>query len=601
MDVRTCQNLPTLFFERATEHDGAPFLWSRDEAKAWAPISWAEAARQVKQLAEGLRQLGVETGDRVALISENRPEWMIADLAIMAAGAISVPAYTTYTAEDYRHVLSNSGARMLIVSTAALARQVLPAANQISYITSIVTIEPLKSMQASADLYGWNAVLALGAATEGDVAGRIAQIEPDATSCLIYTSGTGGVPKGVMLSHANILANCHGAGELLRDYSLGHEVFLSFLPLTHSYEHTAGMMFPISLGAEIYFAAGAETLAADMAEVRPTVMTAVPRLCETLHRRILQGVERTGGWRAALFRKALALGIKRYEAPRSLTLLDRLVDCAVEWLVRRKIRARFGGRLKAFVSGGAPLNREIGRFFVALGVNLLQGYGQTEAAPVISVNPPRRIKVDTVGPALDGTEIRIAADGEILVRGPNVMKGYWNDPEATQRALRDGWLHTGDVGTLDADGFLTITDRKRDFIKTSGGEMISPQRIEGYFTLQEEIAQAMVHGDGRPYVVALVVPNEALVTRHTTSGVVDEAALHRIISAVIDRVNKSLIGPERVRRFAVVLEPFSVANGQLTPTLKIKRHMIRAAYGALIETLYHAREGTPDRSASLPV
>jgi long-chain acyl-CoA synthetase len=292
-----------------------------------------------------------------------------------------------------------------------------------------------------------------------------------------------------MLSHANILANCHGAGELLRDYSLGHEVFLSFLPLTHSYEHTAGMMFPISLGAEIYFAAGAETLAADMAEVRPTVMTAVPRLCETLHRRILQGVERTGGWRAALFRKALALGIKRYEAPRSLTLLDRLVDCAVEWLVRRKIRARFGGRLKAFVSGGAPLNREIGRFFVALGVNLLQGYGQTEAAPVISVNPPRRIKVDTVGPALDGTEIRIAADGEILVRGPNVMKGYWNDPEATQRALRDGWLHTGDVGTLDADGFLTITDRKRDFIKTSGGEMISPQRIEGYFTLQEEIAR----------------------------------------------------------------------------------------------------------------
>jgi len=590
MDVRHSPNLPSLFLSRAAERPERPFLWSR-AGTGWTPITWGEAARQVARLAEGLRHLGIADGDRVALIAENRPEWMIADLAIMAAGAITVPAYTTYTAEDYRHVLDNSGTRAVIVSTIALARRVLPAANQVSSIETIIVMEPVSALQANADIHAWDAVLASAVENaEGTVARRIADIAPDATACLIYTSGTGGVPKGVMHSHANILANCHGAGLLLAEYGLGDEVFLNFLPLTHAYEHTAGMMFPISLGAEIYFAKGAETLAADMAEVRPTVMTAVPRLCETLHRRILQGVERTGGWRATLFHRALALGAKRYETSGALTLTDRLVDRLLDRLVRAKISARFGGRLKAFVSGGAPLSPEVGRFFVALGINLLQGYGQTEAGPVISVNPPGRIRLGTVGPALDGTELRIAEDGEILVRGPSVMTGYWNDPEATAKAVRDGWLHTGDVGGLDADGFLTITDRKRDILKTTGGEMISPQRIEGFLTLEEEIAQAIVLGDGKSYLAALIVPDETLLERHPAGDETADAALHKAVMAVVDRVNTRLAGIERVRRVAVLREAFTVANGQMTPTLKIKRHMIRVAYAEIIEGLYRTRD-----------
>ncbi|HWK46452.1 MAG TPA: long-chain fatty acid--CoA ligase [Stellaceae bacterium] len=585
MDVRSSQNLPSLFLARAAERAERPFLWSKSGA-AWVPITWGEAARQVRQLAEGLRQLGIADGDRVALIAENRPEWMIADLAIMAAGAVSVPAYTSYTAEDYRHVLANSGVRAVIVSTVALARRVLPAANQVSSIETIILLEPISALQANADIHGWEDVLAAGAATIDAVDGRVAAIDPDATACLIYTSGTGGVPKGVMLSHTNILANCHGAGVLLTEYGLGDEVFLSFLPLTHAYEHTAGMMFPISLGAEIYFARGADTLAVDMLETRPTIMTAVPRLCETLHRRILQGVERTGGWRAKLFHRTLELGAKRHATPERVSLVDRLCDRLLDRLVRAKISARFGGRLKVFVSGGASLNPDVERFFVALGINLLQGYGQTEAGPVISVTPPSRIKLGMVGPALVGTELRIAEDGEILVRGPSVMKGYWNDPEASARTVRDGWLHTGDVGTLDVDGFLTITDRKRDFLKTTGGDMISPQRIEGFLTLEEEIAQAIALGDGKSYLAALIVPDEALLKRYPE----DEAGLHKAVWAVVERVNKRLTGIERIRRVAVLREAFSVANGQMTPTLKIKRHMIRAAYAELIDTLYRTRD-----------
>ncbi len=309
-----------------------------------------------------------------------------------------------------------------------------------------------------------------------------------------------------MLSHRNILGNCRGAYRLLEQLGLGDEVFLSFLPLSHSYEHTAGLMFPISIGAEIYFAEGADTLAANLLEARPTIMTAVPRLYETMHQRIRLGIERERGLKRRLFEQAVAIGRKRL-AGETLPLADRLLDPVLERLVRDKVRARFGGRLKAMVSGGAPLNPEIGGFFLALGVRLLQGYGQTEAAPVIACNPPDRTRIDTVGPALDGVEIRIAEDGEILVRGDNVMQGYWNDPEATSRTLVDGWLHTGDIGLLDPDGYLRITDRKRDFIKNSGGDMVAPARVESALTLAPEIAQAMVSGDRRPYLVAVLVPD----------------------------------------------------------------------------------------------
>ena len=587
MDYHTCPNLAAMFFEQAARRGERSFLWLKRDGR-YRAISWQEAARQVTHLARGLRALGIEPGDRVALVAENRPEWMVADLAIMTAGAITVPAYTTHTVEDHRHVLANSGARAVIVSTAALAHRVMPAADQVSTISSIITLEPPTSGQLShAEIYRWEEVMAKGEARADDVSAWVGAVHRDDIACLIYTSGTGGVPKGVMTTHANIFANCYGAFRLLETIGLGDEVFLCFLPLSHSYEHTAGMMFPISLGAEIYFAEGAETLAANMQEARPTIMTAVPRLYETMHQRILRGMERQAAMRVRLFNLALSLGKKRLDDPHVLSLDERLLDWVAEFLVRRKVRQRFGGRLKAMVSGGAPLNPEIGRFFLALGVRLLQGYGQTEASPVVSANPPKRIKIETVGPALAGVEVRIADDGEILVRGAGVMRGYWNDPEATQRTLAGGWLHTGDIGATDADGYISITDRKRDFIKSSGGDMISPARVEGYLTLQAEIGQAMVFGDRRPYLVAVVVPGAELLERFASSR--GDAELQRIVGAAVARVNAELSPVERVRRFIIASEPFTTGNGQMTPTLKIKRHAIRQTYGEALQALYESR------------
>jgi long-chain acyl-CoA synthetase len=325
-------------------------------------------------------------------------------------------------------------------------------------------------------------------------------------------------------------------------------------------------------------------------------MTAVPRLYETLHQRFRLGVDRKGGISKTMFDRAVAIGRKRLLAERA-SLGDRLVDPLLDRVVRAKVRERFGGRLKAMVSGGAPLNPEIGRFFLALGITLLQGYGQTEAGPVISCNLPARIKIDTVGPPLDGVRLRIAEDGEILVAGDNVMKGYWNDPEATARTLEDGWLHTGDVGMIDADGYLRITDRKRDFIKNSGGEMISPARIEGYLTLEPEISQVMVFGDRRPHLVAVVVPDAEFVAAYADgevsadlSALAADPGFTRAIGAAVNRVNLSLTPSERVRRFVVAAEAFTIANGQMTPTLKIKRHVIRERYGAALDALYHSKE-----------
>jgi long-chain acyl-CoA synthetase len=595
MDYDSCRSLPSMFFDQAARLGDKPFLWAKRDGR-YRSVSWAQAARDVRRLALGLRSLEIARGDRVGLVSENRPEWIIADLAIMTAGAITVPTYVTHTVEDHRQVFANSGARAVFVSKPALSARVLAAANQVDSVHTVMAIEPAAGQASAVDLLSWEEMLARGSEQPDDSDETVAAIEPDDTACLIYTSGTGGIPKGVMTTHRNIIANCHGAHRVLAQLGLGDEVFLSFLPLSHSYEHTAGEMFPISIGAQIYFAEGAETLAANMLEARPTIMTAVPRLYETLHQRIRLGVERKGGLSQKMFEQAVAIGRKRLGAERT-RLGERLVDPLLDRTVRSKLRERFGGRLKAMVSGGAPLNPEIGRFFLALGITLLQGYGQTEAGPVISCNLPARIKIDTVGPPLDGVRVRIAEDGEILVGGDNVMKGYWNDPEATARTLEDGWLHTGDVGTVDADGYLRITDRKRDFIKNSGGEMISPARIEGYLTLEPEISQVMVFGDRRPYLVAVVVPDPEFVAAYVDgeasadmNTLAADPGFTKAISAAVNRVNLTLTPSERVRRFVVATEAFTIANDQMTPTLKIKRHVIRERYGTALDALYHSKE-----------
>ena len=386
MDYDSCRSLPAMFFDQAGRLGDKPFLWAKRDGR-YRSISWAAAARDVRRLALGLRSLGIGQGERVGLVSENRPEWVIADLAIMTAGAITVPAYVTHTVDDHRHVLANSGARAVIVSKPPVSARVLAAANQVATVDTVIAIEPAAGQASAVDILPWEELLARGE-TAGDGADLAAGLGPDDTACLIYTSGTGGTPKGVITSHRNILANCRGAHRLLEIIGLGNEVFLSFLPLSHSYEHTAGLMFPISLGAEIYFAESADTLAANMLEARPTIMTAVPRLYETLHRRITLGIERKGGLTRRMFDKTVVIGGKRVSS-QALTFSERLLDPLLDRLVRAKLRRRFGGRLKAMVSGGAPLNPEIGGFFLALGVGLLQGYGQTEAAPVIACNSRR--------------------------------------------------------------------------------------------------------------------------------------------------------------------------------------------------------------------
>lgn len=601
MDYQSRTSLTATFFEQAAKLGRKPFLWAKRDG-AYQPLSWLEVAEQVSLLARGLSEIGIGPGDRVVLVSESRPEWLIADVAIMAAGGITVPAYTTNTVADHLHILNNSGAKAVIVSTAALADRVVAAAVQAAHVPIVISIEhPDLQQNPGLELHEWNTLLARGATLPDDALRlRIAGQKRGDTACLIYTSGTGGAPKGVMLSHGAILHNCEGAYHVLKELGLGDEVFLSFLPLSHSYEHTAGQFFPITIGAQIYYAESVEQLSTNLGEASPTIMTAVPRLYELMRTRIIKGVERTGGKKAKLFFDALRLGTKRLEAPGSLTLGERLYDALLTVLVRKKVRQRFGGRLKAMVSGGAPLNPDVGTFFLALGVRILQGYGQTESAPVVSCNLPFKIKIATVGPAMKGVEVRIADDGEICVRGELVMQGYWADPEATAHALQDGWLHTGDIGHLDEDGYIRITDRKKDIIVNSGGDNISPQRIEGFLTLEPEIAQAMVHGDKRPHLVALVVPDADFAAgwarQHGRSpddlaGLIADSDFKRAVGVAIDRVNRNLSGIEKVRKFLLTAEAFSVANGMMTPTMKIRRHVIRQNYGAALDALYEEKRG----------
>lgn len=597
IDYAAATNLPAMFFDQAARFGDKPFLWHK-ENKAWTPQSWAAVARQVNLLARGFMALGMEPGDRVLLIAENRPEWLIADLATMAAGAICVPGYTTNTVADNLHLLNNSRARFAIVSNRALAERLIAAALSADNAPIIITMEQLGLTQnPGIEIHVWDDILALGRASADTIGQQIAAAKRSDPACVIYTSGTGGAPKGVVLSHGAILCNCMGAYHLLAEIGLDNDVFLSFLPLSHSYEHTAGQFFPISIGAQIYYAEGIEQLAANMAEVSPTLMTAVPRLYELMRARILKGMARSGKLKAWLFDKTVTLGSRHYEEPRSLSWRDRTLNLLLDILVRRKVAARFGGRLKALVSGGAPLNYEVGLFFTALGVRILQGYGQTESAPVVSCNPPGRVKLHTVGPPMKGVEVKIAEDGEILVRGELVMTGYWGDPDTTGQTIRDGWLHTGDIGRIDEDGFIQITDRKKDIIVNSGGDNISPQRVEGLLTLQPEIAQAMVYGDRRPHLVGLLIPDAeqavSWAARHGKDGalstLIHDQDFRRHMAEAVDRVNRNLSPIEKVRRFIMMDEPFTVANEMSTPTLKIRRHVILARHGKALADLYEER------------
>lgn len=545
-------------FDLAAKWPRKPLFRSyRDNA--WHGMSWSEFARKTASCARHLRALGVAPGDRVMICAENRPDYPIAEVALMAIRAVPVPAYTTNMVEDHTHILLDSGARVAIVSAGPIADRVRAGGAGLGGLDLVLEI-------GSAE---WAGMLA-DEAPPSDIAAEAALIPPGAMACLIYTSGTGGVPRGVMLPHRCILSNCRGAIALTRPLGLKDEIYLSYLPLSHSYEHTVGNFFFASLGSEIVYSRGVEHLASDMQTIRPTILTAVPRVLEVIRARVLAQVARQPGWKQQLFEMALAIGNKRQDGV-PLTLAERLMDPVLDRLVRAKIMARFGGRLKAAVSGGARLEPEVGRFFLSIGLTLLQGYGQTEAGPVISATRPGAIRIDTVGPPLPGVELRLGDDGEIQVRGDLVMDGYWGRPEDTAHAIRDGWLHTGDIGTIDEHGNLRITDRKKDMIVLSGGENVSPAKVEGMLMAEPEIAQAVVAGDGRSGLTALLVPAEGY----------DDVG----VAFALSRANHRLSVTERIRRHAVV-GAFTMENGLLTPTQKIRRMLVIRANAEVLQRLH---------------
>lgn len=599
--VDAAPNLVALFLARADEHPQRPCL-TRRVSGVWQTLSWGETRDRVVALAAALGDLGIAPGDRVVLVSENRPEWCIADLGIMAAGAITVPAYTTNTTADHAHILTNSGARALIVSGAKLAANALPAAVDSDACRHVIAIDPLKDLQrGDLAIHQWQDLIAARTDPAADLAAaraRTASVARHDLACLIYTSGTGGSPRGVRQHHGAILRNIAGAITVIeQDFPNNGppgELFLSFLPLSHAYEHTAGQFMPLGMGGQIWYAESLDKLAANIEEAAPTLMVVVPRLFEVLRMRIAKQIEKQGGVAVTLLNQALRLARKEARGE-TLSLPERLLDAALDRTIRKSIRARFGGRLKAMVAGGAPLNPEVGIFFQAIGVTILQGYGQTEAGPVISCNRPRaRLKMHSVGPPLTGVEVKIAGDGEICVRGELVMDGYWMNDAESHRVLQDGWLLTGDIGHLDKDGHLVITDRKKDIIINDKGDNVAPQRVEGMLTLQDEIAQAMVFGDRRPYLVGVVVPEAewALGWARDKGMPADldrlakEPEFHRAVMAAVDRVNARLSVIEKVRRVIIADEPFTTDNQQMTPSLKIRRHVLRQVYGERLERLY---------------
>ena len=596
-------NLVQMFFARAKAKGDAPFLWHKTGGK-WQPISWIETARRVAALATALKALGLKRGDRVALVCENRPEFFISDFAIMAAGCITVPTYTTNTERDHQHILDNSGAAATIVSTEKLARTLLPAVLRATSGNHIVIgIEEFKSGGQSGGFvfHQWKQLIADHPVSPGEVADA-ATFRREELACIIYTSGTGGSPRGVMQHHGAILHNVEGCCALIsEDFGWGDEVFLSFLPLSHAYEHTGGQHFPVGLGAQIYYSEGLEKLASNIEEVRPTIMVVVPRLFEVLRTRIVKQVEKQGKFANYLLDRAVSIGLKK--ATSGIPLHDRPMDMFLNATLRPKLARKFGGRIKAMVSGGAPLTPEVGTFFESLGLTFLQGYGQTESAPVISCNRPKvGLKMDTVGPPLEGVEIKIAPDGEILCRGELVMHGYWRNEEETARVLKPDpaephkgpWLHTGDIGLIDEKGRIKITDRKKDIIVNDKGDNVAPQKVEGMLTLQPEIVQAMIAGDKKPYMTAVIVPDpewtQEWCARNATKCDFKELAhdpdFKKALGEAVERVNKDLSVIERIRKFILADGPFTIENEQLTPSLKIRRHVLKQVYGERLDALY---------------
>ena len=558
MEISKINSLVELYFKKSKEVDKKKIFleWLRPEKQIY---DWNDISKQILKLSIKIKSL-IKSGDRCLILSENRPSWLISDIAIMNAGGISVPIFTTYSPNDYKYILNDCKPTIIIVS------------NNIQYqkIKSFINTEEIKII--SFEKIDTASFLMEEIINENVQEGEINySLKRNMPACIIYTSGTSGNPKGVILSHGGILANCEGAYDLLKPLIKKRDpVFLTWLPLSHSYEHTVQFV-QILLGAKIFYAESLEKLITNMSEAKPTIMTAVPRFYQNLFNKININFSKQTGLKKKLIELTITLGTKKLKKI-ELSFSEKLMNFFCEKLVRSKVKKQFGGRLQAFVSGGGALDKKIGEFLNAIGLPTLQGYGLTEASPVVSCNIPGQIQVETVGPPFKTNIVKIAEDGEILIKGENVMLGYWNKKKETDEVIKDGWLFTGDIGEINEKGNLKITDRKKELIVNLGGDNISPTKIENLLCLSENIKQSFVYGDKKNYLVALIVAEKGTNKEN--------------IKEFIEITNKNLSLIEKIKKFEIIFEEFTIENRMLTPTLKLKRKIILENYKKLLENLY---------------
>ncbi|HEY7461191.1 MAG TPA: long-chain fatty acid--CoA ligase [Gemmatimonadota bacterium] len=596
MDVCTLPQLLTHAVQNYDRPDALKF--KRDGA--YVDISTRQLQREVESVGFGLLALGLQPGDRVALLSENRPGWVLADLAILSAAGLTVPIYPTLVGEQVQYILQDSEARICVVSTREQLEKVL-AIRGGTRLQHVITLDPLHHDDPS--VQSLKQVSALGEKKRDEspalLRERLDALDPHGVATILYTSGTTGRPKGVMLSHENILSNAKSA---LVPFGLGpSDLALSFLPLSHSFERTCGYYALLHAGVSIAYAESVEAVAQNMLEVRPTIVMSVPRLYEKMYARVMDAAlagspvkKRLFVWAKDVGERVVDLRLAGKPVGRALAAQHALASR----LVFSKLRARTGGRVRIFISGSAPLSPKIARFFWGAGLPIYEGYGLTETSPVVTCNSPQAVRLGTVGKPIPGVEVRIAEDGEILVKGPNVMLGYYRLPEETANAMADGWFRTGDIGHLDKDGFLLITDRKKDLIKTSGGKYIAPQPIETRLKLSKFVSQAVVVGNRRKYACVLLVPNLENLRKHAdrtgipftdNTGLLGHPQVRRLYEEIVDEVNVGAAHFESVKRFSLLAQDFSIESGELTPTLKVKRSVVENRYAEEIDAMYDER------------
>ena len=570
MNLKEFNSLVDLFFSQEKKQSPKNIFLEWLNPKDRKRFSWEETSSNIYKLAKILKE-NIVDGDRCLLVSENRPEWLISDIAIMLANGITVPVYTTYTEKDYKYLIEDCQPSVIIVSNDEMHNKLKNIIKEKDFIKKVITFEKIQEADYNNKYLDFNFILKNN--SQADDKFKNLDLKRNSPACIIYTSGTGGDPKGVILSHGGILNNLEGACEILKPLIDKRPIFLTWLPLSHSYEHTV-QFAQIAVGAKIFYAEKIEKLLDNISEAKPTIMTAVPRFYQNLYNKINMNMKKEKGLKAKLIKATVDLG-KKELLKQKMNFSEKLMNFIVNVLVRKKVKKQFGGNLKAFVSGGGALDKEIGEFLNAIGLPTLQGYGLTETSPVVSCNPIHKIRVETVGPPFRGNQVKIADDGEILVKGENVMLGYWNKKEDTEKVLKDGWLYTGDIGEIDPqDGYLKITDRKKDIIVSAGGDNISPAKIENQILNSPAIDQCMVYGDGKNYLVVLIVPNKEFKEEKEK------------ITKIISEINKNLTIVEKIKKFHLINETFSIENGLLTPTMKVKRNKVIAKYKNTLEHLY---------------